>query len=108
MHVKLKYSSEIKLLRNIKINKYTLHLTCGIGSLIGSLITFSGELKLEGPTLCLITRGEPDVLLGDRGGALPAGNIEGSELLAEAWGLEEFPGTFKGTPAFASFNNDVT
>jgi len=26
-------------------------------------------------------RGEPDVLLGERGGAVPAGNMEGTELL---------------------------
>ena len=53
-------------------------------------------------------RGEPDVLLGDRGGALPAGNIEGKELLEVACGLEEFPGTFNGPPALASLSNVVT
>ena len=52
-------------------------------------------------------RGEPDELLGDRGGAVPAGNMEGKELLA-AFGLEQFPGTFKGTPDLASLSNDVT
>lgn len=52
-------------------------------------------------------RGEPDVLLGERGGAVPAGNMEGKGLLA-AFGLEQFPGTFKGAPDLASFNNDVT
>lgn len=52
-------------------------------------------------------RGEPDVLLGERGGAVPAGNMEGKELLA-AFGLEQFPGTFKGAPDFASLSNDVT
>jgi len=52
-------------------------------------------------------RGEPDELLGESGGAVPAGNMEGKELL-EAFGLEQFPGTFKGEPDFASFNNDVT
>ena len=52
-------------------------------------------------------RGEPDVLLGERGGAVPAGNMEGKELLA-AFGLERVPGTFKGAPDFASFSNDVT
>lgn len=82
--------------------------TWGINSLIGSLTTFRGEPKLEGPALCFIIRGEPDVLLGESGGALPAGNIEGKELLVEACGLEEFPGTFKGPPAFASVSNDAT
>lgn len=53
-------------------------------------------------------RGEPDVLLGESGGPLPAGNIEGKELPEVACGLEEFPGTFNGTPAFASLSNDVT
>lgn len=52
-------------------------------------------------------RGEPDVLLGERGGAVPAGNMEGRELLV-AFGLEQVPGTFKGFPDFASFSNDVT
>jgi len=52
-------------------------------------------------------RGEPDELLGERGGAVPAGNMEGKELLEE-FGLEQFPGTFKGAPDFASFSNDVT
>lgn len=50
-------------------------------------------------------RGEPDELLGERGGAVPAGNIEGKELL-EAFGLEQ-PGTFNGTPDFTSFSNEV-
>jgi hypothetical protein len=84
------------------------HQTCGINSLTGSLTTFRGEPKLEGPALCFIIRGEPVVLLGESGGALPAGNIEGKELLVEARGLEEFPGTFKGPPAFASLSNDIT
>lgn len=53
-------------------------------------------------------RGEPDVLLGDRGGALPAGNMEGKELPEIACGLDEFPGTFKGPPALASLISDVT
>lgn len=81
--------------------------TWGINSLTGSLTTFSGEPKFEGPGLCFIIRGEPDVLLGESGGALPAGNKDGNGLVDEACGLEEFPGTFKG-PAFASFSNVVT
>lgn len=71
----------------------------------GSLTTFRGELKLEGPTLCFTMRGEPDVLLGERGGAVPAGNMEGKELFA-AFGLEQLPGTFKGPPDFASLSKD--
>lgn len=69
----------------------------------GSLTTFKGELKLERPTLGLTMRGEPVVLLGERGGAVPAGNIEGRELLA-ALGLEHAPGTFKGAPDLASLS----
>lgn len=58
---------------------------------MGSLTTFSGEPKFEGPTLCFVIRGEPDVLLGERGGALPAGNMEGKELLVAVLPLEVFP-----------------
>lgn len=68
--------------------------TWGINSFGGSLTTFKGELKLEGPTLCFTMRGEPDVLLGERGGAVPAGNMEGNVPLV-AFGLEQFPGTFR-------------
>lgn len=75
--------------------------------MIGSLTTFKGEPRLEGPALCFTIRGEPDELLGERGGAVPAGNIEGKELLA-AFGLEQLPGTFKGAPDLASLSNDVT
>lgn len=78
--------------------------TWGIDSLTGSLSTFSGEPKLEGPTLCFIVRGEPQ-LLGESGGALPAGNIDGKELLVPG---DAVPGTFKGAPAIASWSNDVT
>lgn len=46
------------------------------------------------------------MLLGESGGALPAGK-EGNELVEEACGLVEFPVTFKG-PAFASLINNVT
>ena len=38
---------------------------------------------------------------------MPAGNMEGTELLV-AFGLEQFPGTVKGTPDFASLSNDFT
>lgn len=74
----------------------------------GSLTTFKGEPKLEGPTLCFVIRGEPEELLGESGGALPAGNMEGNEFVAVAPALEEFPEAFKGAPAFASFTNDDT
>lgn len=79
-----------------------------MNSLTGSLTTFRGEPKLEGPALCFIIRGDPDVLLGERGGVLPPGNMEGKELLVVVFALGEFPETFKGTPAFASLSNDVT
>jgi hypothetical protein len=52
-------------------------------------------------------RGEPDELLGESGGAVPAGNMEGKVLVA-AFGLEQLPGTFKGAPDLASLSNDVT
>lgn len=44
------------------------------------VVGFSEEPKLEGPALCLVIRGEPQ-LLGESGGALPAGNMDGIELL---------------------------
>lgn len=68
---------------------------------------FKGEVKLEGGSLCLEMRGEVEELLGERGGALPAGNMEDKGLLPP-FGLEQLPGTFRATPDFASFNNDVT
>jgi hypothetical protein len=46
--------------------------------------------------------GEPDELLGEIGGALPAGNIEGNELTPLALALVELPGMLMGLPAFAS------
>lgn len=48
------------------------------------------------------------MLLGESGGVLPAGNMEGKELLAAAFALLELPETFKGVPALASLSNDVT
>lgn len=54
-------------------------------------------------------RGEPDdELLGESGGALPAGNMEGIELPGEAFGLETDPETFNGTPALTLLNKDFT
>lgn len=74
--------------------------TCGMDSLTGSLSTFSGEPKLEG-ALCFTDRGEPQ-LLGESGGALPAGNIDGKELLVPGPEPDALPVTFKGAPAIAS------
>jgi len=53
-------------------------------------------------------RGDPELLLGESGGALPAGNMEGNGLLAAALALLEFPATFKGWPDFASSTKDFT
>lgn len=83
-------------------------LTWGINSFTGSLTNFRGEPRVDGPNLCFTTRGEPDELLGESGGALPAGNIEGNELLEAAWGLEDVPLIFKETPAFALLSKDFT
>lgn len=80
--------------------------TWGIDSLTGSLSTFNGEPKLEG-ALCFIVRGEPQ-LLGESGGALPAGNMDGNELLVPGPEPDALPGTFKGAPATASWSNDAT
>lgn len=76
-------------------------------SFTGSLTTFSGEPKEEGPIPArFMIRGEPVLLLGESGGAPPAGNNEGSGLLGEAFVLLEFPATLKATPAFASSSKD--
>lgn len=47
----------------------------------GSLTNFNVEPSEEGLVLCFKVRGEPDVLLGESGGAVPAGNMEGNALL---------------------------
>ena len=78
--------------------------TWGIGSLAGSkVVGFSEEPKLERPVaLCLVIRGEPQ-LLGESGGAaLPAGNIDGIALLVAEL---EPDATFKVDPANASWSN---
>lgn len=67
-----------------------------------------GEPKTEGPDLCFRVRGEPDELLGESGGVLPAGNMEGNELLVAAFGLDNDPETFKGPPALALLSKDFT
>jgi hypothetical protein len=48
------------------------------------------------------------VLLGESGGALPAGNIEGNELLEAAFVPPEDPATFRVAPDFASSIKDFT
>lgn len=76
-------------------------------SFTGSLTNFSGEPKEEGPIPARLTvRGEPEELLGERGGVPPAGNIEGNGLLEEALVLLECPTMLKATPAFASSSKD--
>lgn len=82
--------------------------TWGISSFTGSFTNFSGELRADGPTLCFMNRGEPDKLLGESGGVLPAGNIEGKELLVTACVLDDVPETFKGPPPFTLLSNDFT
>jgi hypothetical protein len=84
--------------------------TWGITSLTGSLTNFNGEPKDDGPAPDprLITRGEPEVLLGESGGALPAGNIDGRELLEAAFVLVELPATLSTAPVFASSIKDFT
>ena len=74
----------------------------------GSLTNLRGELREEGLVLCFDTRGEPDELLGESGGALPAGNMEGSEVLPAAFTLKEFPRALKEAPVFASSTRDFT
>lgn len=74
----------------------------------GSLTNFRGEPKEEGLTLCFTVRGEPEELLGESGGALPAAKIEGNGLLPIAFELQEFPETLDAVPAFASSIKDFT
>uniref|UniRef100_A0A2P2LTU9 Calcium ion binding protein n=1 Tax=Rhizophora mucronata TaxID=61149 RepID=A0A2P2LTU9_RHIMU len=67
-----------------------------------SLTNFNGFTGKEGPVFCLNVRGEPVELLGDSGGALPAGNMEGKELLPLFVALSDVPSTLVGLPDFAS------
>jgi len=48
------------------------------------------------------------VLLGESGGALPAGNIDGREPLEAAFVLAELPATLSTAPVFASSIKDFT
>ena len=73
----------------------------------GSLINLRGEPR-EGLVLCFDMRGEPDELLGESGGALPAGNMEGNEVLPAAFALKEFARALKEAPSFASSIRDFT
>nr|CAN63015.1 hypothetical protein VITISV_017408 [Vitis vinifera] len=79
-----------------------------MGSRTGSVTNFSGEPSEEGLVLCFETRGEEDALLGEMGGALPAGNREGNGLFAAEFALEQFTEALKEAPAFASLIKDFT
>ena len=77
-------------------------------SCIGSLANFKEEPRAEGLDFCFNVRGEPDELLGESGGALPLGNMEGNELLPTAFTLEKFAEALTVVPAFASSIKDFT
>lgn len=53
-------------------------------------------------------RGEPDELLGESGGVLPAENMEGIAFPEVAFGLLVDPDTFKEIPALALLSKDLT
>lgn len=82
--------------------------TCGINSLTGSFTNFKADPNIDGPALGLVVRGEPDELLGESGGVLPAGNIDGKELLVATFVLEEVPVTFNEPPALALLSKFFT
>lgn len=71
----------------------------------GSLTILRGEPKEERPDRCLTVRGEPEVLRGDSGGVLAAGNMEGNELVVETLILMEFP---VDVPVFTSVSRFLT
>lgn len=73
-----------------------------------SVTNFRGEPSEEGLVLCFDTRGEPDELLGESGGVVAAGNIEGNILLPATLTLFEFPRALNGVPALASSIKDFT
>lgn len=80
-------------------------------SCTGSMENFNGDPRDEWLLLCFEMRGEwgePEELLGESGGVLPAGNVEGNELLPEKFTVEEFPSPLIGTPALASAIKDFT
>lgn len=74
----------------------------------GSVTNFSGEPSDEGLVLCFETRGEEDALLGEIGGALPAGNSEGNGLCIAAFKLDQLTEALKEAPDFASLIKDFT
>lgn len=75
----------------------------------GSLTNFNGEPREEGLFLNLAKRGDPAELLGESGGALPAGNKEADdELPAIGLDAEEEEEFGKDVPALASSINDFT
>lgn len=55
-----------------------------------------------------MSRGEPDELLGESGGVLPAGNIEGNVLLVAAFVPEDVPEAFRGPAPLALLSKDFT
>ena len=69
---------------------------------------FRGEHKEGGLVLFFIERGEPEALLGESGGTLAAGFMEGNGLLPTALEVKEFPGVLLHVPAFASSIKDFT
>lgn len=79
-----------------------------MSSFTGSLTNFRGEPNADGPALCFIILGEPDELLGESGGVLPAGNIEGNELPDALFVLEDIPPAFIGPPPLALLSKDFT
>lgn len=81
--------------------------TWGTSSFTGSFTIFNGE-KADGPSLCFIILGDPAELLGESGGVLQAGNIEGSELTAATFRVDEVPGEPRGPPPLALFSRDFT
>lgn len=75
-----------------------------------SVTNFSGEPR-GGLLRCFDKRGDPDELLGESGGVLPAVNTDG-KLFPPAefklFKLFEFEKAFNGVPAFASSIKDFT
>lgn len=79
-----------------------------MASLTGSLTNFSGEPREEGLVFGFEKRGEPEELRGESGGVLPAGNMEGSELIPVEFALKEFPWGLIEMPDDASSMRDLT
>jgi len=83
-------------------------------SFTGSLTRFRAELREPGHApVCLMDdlgeKNEPEPVRGERGGTVPAENIDGSRgVLTLKLAVHELFGVFKGIPAFASSTNDIT